>query len=143
GWKILHLQRRTHPLLPLCYRRAEVRRTKVNCYSRSMPGQMSDKSQTVNAFKSARPSSRRTKFPLRTKKCGTEVIQESKNSACISRSRKRAERTIKPSLPGTSTASSAQESSRRDAVVRATDAETALRKLRLEIILFSHEPLKS
>src|SRR5207253_5032147 len=56
-------------------------------------------------------------------------------------SRKRAERTIKPSLPGTSTASSAQESSRRDAVVRATDAETALRKLRLEIILFSQEPL--
>src|SRR5439155_6066203 len=78
---------------------------------------------------------------LRTKKCGTGVIQESKNSGGISRSRKRAERTIKPSLPGTSTASSAQESSRRDAVVRATDAETALRKLRLEIILFSHEPL--
>ncbi len=39
---------------------------------------------------------------LRTKKCGSGVIHESKNSGGISRSRKRSERTIMPALPGIS-----------------------------------------
>src|SRR2546427_5881057 len=74
---------------------------------------------------------------LRTKKCGTGVIHEFRNSIGISTSRKRKERKIIPSLPGivgTSYWVAAQLSTGWAAPAAASKKEASLRSSRREII---------
>src|SRR5947207_1285707 len=77
------------------------------------------------------------------KKCGTGVIQVLRTSIGISRSRKRAERTIMPSLPGTWTGLSCAQSERGKTSTAATTPDTCFRKLRRESIESSLPDLTS
>jgi len=80
---------------------------------------------------------------LRTKKCGTGVSHVLKYSTGLSRSTKRKERRISPSSPAKGTdwfCGSAQVKVERAAVAARAEAESVLRKSRLEFSVVPQGP---
>src|SRR5882672_6266736 len=99
-------------------------------------------SPPIASFHSLASTGNGSNIWFRTKKCGTGVIQSVMNSTGVSRSRKRKERTIKPSFPGTLTAVCSAAAPKSDGAVNAASApaEAVFKNARRELILTSIYP---